>query len=765
MALAPDRAALRADTSLTGAALCRAYSHLLDGWLADLMAGAEQACGSGGVALMAVGGYGRAEVSLESDIDLVLLHDGRDDIAAFADRIWYPIWDEGLKLGHAVRTRREALALAADDLHTATSLLQIRHLAGEADLTAATAAGARTSWEKRASHWLPQLSAQVRQRHESAGEVAFLLEPDLKEGRGGLRDVHALRWADAARSLLWEGDDPVLDEAYEVLLAARVELHRHTARPGDRLVLEEQDTVAEALGEVSADTLMHHVAAAARTISWHSDDAWIRIDASLASPRGRWARRERAAGRGLVVRDGEVHLTADADPATDPALVLRAAAAAAAAQTSIHRGSLERLVATATAVPVPWPPEVRAAFVDLLLTEHRAILVIEALDQMGLWTLALPEWEAVRSKPQRNAYHRFTVDRHLMETAANAAGLVAGTDRPDLLVVGALLHDIGKGFPGDHTDVGIEKVAVMGPRMGFSPADTAILQTMVRHHLLLPDVATRRDLDDPSTIDHVAESVGDLLTLGLLARLTEADSLATGPAAWGRWKADLVSDLVGRTAHVLGGGRAEETSDDFPTEEHLVLLRAGRQHLVGANDRLTVVAADRPGLFSKVAGVLALHGLGVLDAAVTSLEGMALEVLRVESTFEPAIAWDAVIADLDKVLEGRFALQARLAERARVYGGHQKSSPVTEPPRVVVDNQASRDATVLEVHAVDSIGVLYRITRALAELDLNIVSAKVQTLGGNVVDAFYVRDLAGGKLDDSAALVEVERALLHELRP
>ncbi len=763
MALAAGRAALEADHTLVGGSLCRAYSDLVDGWLADLLAAAEEECGAGGVALVAVGGYGRAELSLQSDIDVVLLHTGRSDIGTFADRIWYPIWDEGLKLGHAVRTGREALALAADDLDTATSLLQVRHLAGDEDLTDDLARRSLEQWQKRAKRWLDELSRRVRSRHEIAGEVAFLLEPDLKEGRGGLRDVHSLHWAEAARRLLWEGDDTVLEAAYDALLSARVELHRRTGRPGDRLLLEEQDAVAAALHDESADALMHRLAAAARTIAWRSDDAWQRIDASLSGPLGWRSRRDKSIGEGLVLRDGEVHLTADADPRVEPSLVLRAAAAAATADTRIHRSSLDRLASLAERLPEPWPVEVREALVDLLLAGHRAIPVVEALDQMGLWVRVLPEWEAVRSKPQRNAYHRFTVDRHLMEACANASELVARTDRPDLLVLGALLHDLGKGYPGDHTEVGIELVATIGPRMGFAPADVAVLQSMVRHHLLLPDVATRRDLDDPATVEAVAEAVRDLLTLGLLACLTEADSLATGPAAWGRWKADLVRDLVARVAHVLGGGTAEEVRDDFPTADHVELLRAGRLVLVGDGDRLTIVAPDRQGLFSRVTGVLALHGLAVLDAAVTSLDGMALEVLRVESSFGPTIAWDKVIADIERVLEGRLALQARLAERARIYGPRQRRAPVHEPPRVVVDNTASRDATVVEVHAVDSIGVLYRITRALAELELNIVSAKVQTLGERVVDAFYVRDTAGNKLLDPATLVEVERALLHEL--
>lgn len=763
MALAPDRASLRADRSLVGRALCRRYSDDVDRWMEGLFAEAVDGTGSAGLALVAVGGYGRAELSLGSDIDVLLLHDGRTDIGAVADRIWYPVWDEGVKLGHAVRTPKEALALAADDLDTATSLLQVRHLAGDPALTDDLAERALQQWQKRAKRWLGELARRVEARHAKAGEVAFLLEPDLKEGRGGLRDVHALRWAEAARNLLWEGDDAALDAAYEVLLSTRVELHRRTGRASDVLLLEEQDAVAEALGVASADALMHEVATAARTIAWRSDDAWTRIEASLAGPLGFWSRRDRALGPGLALRDGEVHLTVDADPAGDPGLVLRAARAAAAGSTRIHRGSLEHLAAADPVLAVPWTDDVRADFVALLLAGERAIPVVEALDQVGLWTAVVPEWEAVRSKPQRNAYHRFTVDRHLLEAAAGAAELVARTDRPDLLVVGALLHDIGKGFPGDHTDVGIDLLAEMGPRMGFPPDDVAVLQAMVRHHLLLPDVATRRDLDDPATLALVAEAVGDARTLGLLAALTEADSLATGPAAWGRWKAELVRDLTGRVAHLLEGGSADDLRADFPDAEQTALLRAGRQVIRGTGDVLTVVTPDRHGLFSRVAGVLALHGLGVLDAAVTTLDGMALEVLRVESSFGPTITWDKVEADLTKVLEGRLALEARLADRARAYASRPNRTSVQAPPRIHVDNDASHAATVIEIHAPDSVGVLYRITRALADLQLDIVSAKVQTLGDRVVDAFYVRGPDGGKLEDPTALVEVERALLHEL--
>ena len=246
------RAALEGDRALVGRALCRAYSDLVDDWLAELLAAAEAECGAGGVALVAVGGYGRAELSLQSDIDVVLLHAGRSDIGALADRVWYPIWDEGLKLGHAVRTPREALALAADDLDTATSLLQVRHVAGDDDLTDDLARRSLEQWQKRAKRWLEELSRRVRERHETAGEVAFLLEPDLKEGRGGpARRPRAALGRGGPAACSGRATTRPSRTAYAALLSARVELHRRTGRPGDRLLLEEQDGVAAALGEES----------------------------------------------------------------------------------------------------------------------------------------------------------------------------------------------------------------------------------------------------------------------------------------------------------------------------------------------------------------------------------------------------------------------------------------------------------------------------------------------------------------------------------
>ena len=524
-----DRGPLLADRSLTGGAWCEAYSGLVDEWLAALLRAASPP--ASGVSLVAVGGYGRSELCPASDIDVMLLRDKRVDVRAIADRVWYPIWDEGLKLGHSVCTIREALSLASDDLDTATALLSARHIAGDEQLTSELATRAQEQWSNKAGRWLSDLAARVEARHSEAGEVAFRLEPDVKDGRGGMRDVHALRWAEAARRVLLHHDDAELDKSYAVLLDARVELHRHTGRSTNVLALQDQASVADALGDASAEALMARIAEAARSIAWMSDDAWRRVQSGLIGPSGRGAGRGRAVGPDVALLDGEVHLEESAEP-SDPDLALRVALAAATNSAAIERATLERLAAETVAPPEPWPAATRALFLGLLLAGRGAIPVIEALDQRGIWTRILPEWAPVRARPQRNPYHRFTVDRHLLETVANAAKRSDLVLRPDLLVLAALFHDLGKGQPGDHTAASMVLAERIGRRIGLDDGDLAVVVSLIEHHLLLSDVATRRDLDDPATVDRVVAAVGSIDRLRLLAALTESDGRATGPAAW-----------------------------------------------------------------------------------------------------------------------------------------------------------------------------------------------------------------------------------------
>jgi len=759
-----DRGPLLADDALTGAAWCRAHSGLVDVWLGELL---EQAAGGAppaGMALVAIGGYGRAELCPQSDIDLMFVHNGRNaaTAAAVAERVWYPIWDEDLHLGHSLTTVREAVRLAADDLDTATALLSARHVAGDRSLTDELAEAGAHQWRKRSRRWLEQLADRVDGRHLVAGEVAFRLEPDLKEGRGGLRDVHSLRWAESARAILLEHDDVSLSAAYAVLLDARVELQRGTRRSTNQLTLQEQDGVAARLGVADADELMAGVAQAARTIAWTSDDTWRRVRSGLRGPAGRLARRAQEVAAGVVLHDGEVALAPSA--ASGPTVALRLAVAAARHGAAIERGSLERLAAETGAMPDPWPAEARALFADLFLTGTPAIHLVEAYDQRGIWARILPEWDPVRSRPQRNAYHRFTVDRHLLETAANGAALAGRVARPDLLVVGCLLHDLGKGYPGDHSVVGVELITTIATRMGYPAEDSATLGALVEHHLLLADVATRRDLDDPATVARVAGAIGSMDRLTLLASLTEADSLATGPSAWGPSKAALVAQLVDRAAHALSGGDVSSLATPaFPDAEQEALLSTGGQHIRAGGGLLTVVTDDHPGVFSRVAGVVAIHGLDVQAAAACSTDARrALAEFRVADPFRAETPWPRIVADLEAALDGRLAIDARLAERARVYARKGPVAP-RHPAIVVFHADASSDATVIDVETTDGVGVLYLITRALADLHLDIRFAKVQTLGERVVDAFYVRDRRGGKVTDPAMLAEIERAIRFAL--
>ncbi|MGE0308004.1 MAG: [protein-PII] uridylyltransferase [Acidimicrobiia bacterium] len=756
-----DRNLLLANTSSSGAAFCRALSDATDAWLADVFAAAI-GDDSSKLALVAVGGYGRRELAPASDLDVLLLDGGRKDIAKVAERLWYPLWDAKVKLGHAVRTVKDAIKLASDDLDTATSFLTIRHLAGDSSLTEQLRSKALEQWTKKSAKWLSELDASSEKRRDESAEVAFLLEPNLKVGRGGLRDVHALQWAQLTGIASVDADRTTLDNAYEVLLLARVELHRLTGRPGDVLLLQEQDAVADALGYKSADALMSAISSAARSIAWVSDGFWRRVRRELS---GKTKHVDRALSSGIHLRDGEVVLEEAYSSATDPTLLLRVAAAAARHDAHIDPHTLDRLARDTPPFHDPWPAGAVDDLVALLLTGRPAIDVIESLDQHDLVTRILPEWGPVRSKPQRNAYHRFTVDRHLLETAANAAALADRVQRPDLLVIGALLHDIGKGYRGDHTEVGITLLGRIGPRLGLSAEDTAMVAQMIRHHLLLPDVATRRDLSDSETIAHVASEVGTTTVLELLGALTEADSIATSTAAWSAWKAELVDELVSRTAHVLGGGSPKDDRWTlFPSPEVQALMGERKTAFKHTADRLTVVAHDRPGLFSKVAGVLSLHGLDVVAAQAHSDEqGMAASEFRVSPPKDGPIAWPRVIKDLELAVRGRLALDARLAERAKAYARRRRTAAKEVTPRIVVDGAASSNATVLEVHAPDSIGILYRITHTLADMGLDIRHAKVSTLGHEVVDSFYVRDADGAKVTEKAYLAEIERALIHVL--
>ncbi|WP_242901408.1 [protein-PII] uridylyltransferase [Actinomadura terrae] len=748
----------------------------LDAWLAPLLEGA-----SSGVALVAVGSHARRELTPGGDLDLVLLHHGRPDIAEVADRVWYPVWDSGLRLDHSVRTPAEARSVARADLKAALGLISARHLAGDPGLTSELRAAVLADWRAHAPVRLPELSVLCRERWKTHGELAFLLEPDLKEARGGLRDVHAM-WA-AAASWSAPPSDAGVKNAYDLLLDVRHVLHEVTGRSTDRLVFQEQDAVAHALGMPDADALLRATAEAARTIAYAADHLWRHVPRRSVPPEG--AGRgvvRRPVGDGAVEHGGEVVLARGADLG-DPALILRVAAAAAQAGLPLAPATVARLADRAVLPPGPWPPEARDALVSLLGAGPAAIAVWEALDQAGLVVRLLPEWERVRNRPQRDPVHRFTVDRHLVETAAGAAALTREVARPDLLLVGALLHDIGKGRPGDHSVAGAVLARDIASRMGFSGDDVAVLETVVRRHLLLPETATRRDIDDPVTVRTVVDAVSAVPgrerdVLDILAALAIADGNATGPAAWGTWKAGLVADLARRVRAALSGG-----TPPAPAREHLALARHDGAAVRVVGSRVTIAASDRPGLLWRASGILALHRLAVRTARVASetteaaggpgvfgsagyaatAGGGGTAVLDFTAVPEYGRPPDPATleADLRRMLADRLDVAARLERRERAV--RVRPGVAVAPPRVRVLDDASATATVVEVRAHDRPGLLWRIGRALGACGLDVRAARVDTHGAEAVDVFYVVDAAGRPLTDPAELSSVRARVLEAL--
>ncbi len=574
--------------------------------------------------------------------------------------------------------------------------------------------------------------------------------------------MHALEAIAAA--WIAPGPGPSVRAAYRQLIDVRDVLQESSNRPTTRLVAQEQAAIARKLGLPDADALLRHVSAAARAIAYASDITWRSVEGSL---RRRPKPQRKPLADGIVEQDGEAVLARNVDASADPLLVLRAAAAAAQNGLTLAPPTVEYLANSCPPLPVPWPPSARDAFVALLGAGRPTLSVFEALDQAGLMTKLVPEWESVRYRRQRNPLHRFTVDRHLVETAIEAAALTRRVSRPDLLLLGAFFHDIGKGFDGaDHSEAGAAVVEGIAKRMGLGPADTTTLVSMLRHHLLLPHTATRRDLDDPATVARVAETVGTPLLLELLAALTEADARATGTGVWDGWKARLVADLVGRTSAVLSGGAIPRTEVQVPPSA-IALAERGRLAVVAESSdgesRVTVIAPDQPGLLWRSAGVLALHRLAVRAATATSVGQTAVTIFDVEPAYLGEVDAGRIQDDLRRALDGSLDLVDRLARRAAT--GRSAKTIAMPAPLVLLIEDASNSATVLEVRAHDTPGLLFRIARALAAQKLDVQSARVETLGAEVVDAFYLADTDGRALDArraEAARRSVEAALESE---
>jgi [protein-PII] uridylyltransferase len=707
-----------------------------------------------GVALVAVGGYGREELAPYSDLDVVLVHDDDVEPDEWAGRVWYPLWDSGVPIDHSVRSVSEVLAQVEADLKVALGMLDVRHLAGDPNLTLRLRAAILAGWRRGAKDRLPELHELVRGRNRLLGELAHSSLPDLKEATGGLRDATVLK----ALVATWLVDVPhgELESCRLALLDVRDVLHGVAGRGLDRIAPELWDDLATPLGLPDGAEVHRHVRTLGRRMTHLSRLTWRRIDAVLRRPPAAAAGRRpqlHHIGGGLAVAYEEIVLDRSARPAEDPLLLLRAAAEAAERDLVLEPSTTARLVAGTPPLPDPWPAEARVLFVRLLAAGPGLLSVWETLDETDALGSFLPEWERVRMLPHASTVHRFTVDRHLVETCIEASALIRRVSRPDVLMVAALLHDIGKGELTEHSVAGEPLARSIARRMGFDRRETELVATLVRWHLLLPETATTRDAEDPATLALVTGRIGDREELELLAALTEADARATSDKAWTSWRASLVGDLVRRAAAELDHGPPPPPPDHdvpIPPPVHADPRRVAVDVVESLDGAVvTVVSGDRVGLLADAAAMLALQKASVRAARAWNDDGFGISVWHVgRASLDAAVLRER----LEAIVDGRVDPTARLG----------LDRPVDPPPAVVVRPEASRRATVLEVRAADRPGLVHLVCAALARLEITVTSAHVDTLGPQAVDVFYLQESHAGVLSDlrAASAAHAVRAAL-----
>jgi len=711
------------------------------------------------VAIAAVGGFGRGELSPGSDLDILILHRGtlsEENLSSFVNKILYPLWDKKIKVDHSVRTRSEVREAAEADLKVILGLLDIRLICGSAALVADVQIDALDEWRKNSKHRLPELESSLLERHQRSGELAYLLEPDLKEARGGLRDITAIRALEKSGAITIPMER--ISVAESLLSNVREALHIVSGRDKDKLLFQEQDKVAAHLGFADADVLMSEVAQAARSVDYLLDSTWYRLAHKGKDSAGRFLRKVRSTtlSRDISVANKEVTIDVDADFSLDPTIGLRACAAAAQLGLPISMDSLERLSGAlksgTTILPSPWPRDARENLISLIGAGPAMVQIFEALDQEEIIFHWIPEWRAVRSLPQRNVLHRHTVDRHMVETAVQAAALTRKVHRPDLLLFSALFHDIGKGTEKDHSDRGAALIAPLAQRIGFSDSDIKTIQLLIKHHLLLSATATRRDLDDPATITAVADAIPDLQTLELLHALSIADGEATGRAAWTDWKASLVAELVKR----VGLAITDNTVAQQPelSEEQRAKAESGKLS-VAIVDRdnvyaIEIVIPDSTGILSTVAGVLNLLRLDVRSARTKSVGNSAvMEWIVIPDPNAPSLDEAKLHEEINKALKSRTSLSERIQARIDAYA-ELPTIPVPDP---IVETflDAATDATIIEVRSHDRPALLFGIGDSITRSSVDIRSAIVTTLGAEAIDTLYVTEIGGGPLTPERA--------------
>jgi [protein-PII] uridylyltransferase len=800
--------------------------------------------------VIALGGYGRGELHPSSDIDLMVVYDG--ELPAHVQRVTqellYTLWDLGLQIGHSLRSLQDCVAIARTDLPSRTSMQAARLITGDRGLFARFRRVLRENVYRRDfERFLEATLAERDQRYRKFGGSPYIGEPNVKESAGGLRDMHTAMWLGAAKfgartlrelaakGLITPREQEATDAALTFLWRVRNELHFLSGHKNDTLTRDLQPLVAKNLGYVNeGDTLaverfMREYYLHARVIHRVSRRLIARCQDTLSrGSAGEHRQRQQALADGLVFIDGRLHLSERAERpfAETPARLMKVF-------WHLHRLGCELSLDVERAIEESLDviddgfrksPDVRDLFLDICRQWGRVALTLGEMHELGVLGRYLPEFGALTCLVQYDVYHKFSADQHSLLAVEHLEALAPGqsaesegaaqvfseVEKPELLMLGMLLHDIGKARGHGHVAKGIPLVRELTARLGLAPEDAGVVEFLVAHHLTMSHIAQRRDIDDPKTISDFAAVVGDPQRLRMLYLLTYADMRAVGPGVLTPWQAVILHELYARTHAVLTGGRAER-----PNRAHLAERLAGqlageaplqqvKAHLAMMSDRylattsvqrmaehvrmlqrldgtavvtelfhhpdlgssdLVVVTRDLPGLFSLIAGTLAAHGINIISAQIqTRADGIAIDTFQVNDPTGEAVTspahWSRTLAALRAVIAGEESVEALLARRRTA--GRTPQGPEA-PPKISIDNGLSDAFTVIEVKCPDRLGLLYLITRTLSAHGLDIASARIATEIDQAFDAFYVHDGRGGKLEAPDAVERVRAALAQAL--
>jgi [protein-PII] uridylyltransferase len=832
-----ERAALRADhrAGLPGPAIARRRTETVD-------AAVRHACGHWAAGkrlsrwcLAAIGGYGRCELSPCSDVDLVFLSSGQDEEAhhEFNERILHTLWDAGCEVGHAFRTVDQYLELASGDLPTETTLLEARYVAGnEGMFSTLRERAARELFESREAQFLARKIEERRERHARFGNTLYLQEPNVKESAGGLRDLHTVMWVVQALhgtmsfgrmrelGLLTLRQEKSLTHAFDFFLRVRNELHFLLGRSANVVELTHQPAIAAGLGigafrGASADEhLMRLYYFHARNVSLAVDLLLERLRRALApaAPPEAAARPEVVAD-GFVAHDGTLAAAHPRVFRDDPSRLIEVFALAQERGLALHP-DLQLLVRASLALldgSVQRSERAAAFFWAILGRSGSVGPALRRMHELGVLGRYLPEFGKLTCLVQHDAFHRFTIDEHTLrsieylDAVAASAGsglrlyrkLFGGLSRPSLLYLGVLLHDVGKPLGADHPTTGAALARRACERLGLSPAETAQVEFLVQHHLLLSHTAFRRDLSDAKVVSDVVETVRTAEALAQLLLLVSADILGTAPELWNEWKEALLWDLYGRcgtrlqrSAHAAATKRLARVRDKVALSLKGVLDEraigalleqlpdrlfeifplgyltrlAGLPHELGERAFVSewawnkarrvwdvaVCTRDRHGLLACLTGAFAVEEVNILSAHIHTLKGgIVLDVFRVAALAGRTPIDRAFTAGVNRVFDEMLRQGTDVEELlARARAARRRKPGPVHPVEVHFNNTASDRSTVIEVMATDRVGLLHDMLRVLSDSGLDINSAVISTERHRVFDVFYVRDGRGRKVGD-----------------